>query len=126
MELRQIPGYEGLYAAREDGAIVRLKGASGTQPGRVLKPVPNRNGYLYYHLSQHAQVKCFTAQSLVAAAFIGPRPDGHDVMHMNAVKHDNRPSNLQYGTRSENQLHAVETGHHAKFAKQQNEQNISA
>ena len=117
MELREIPGYEGIYAAREDGAIIRQRRGSGTQEGRILKPNPNPNGYLYYALSKHSKVKAFTGHGLVAMAFHGPRPEGHDVMHINANKHDNRAANLKYGTRSENQLHAIETGHHMSCKK---------
>jgi len=116
-EIKNIPGYEGIYAATSDGKIMRIKRGSGTQTGRVLKPNRNKNGYLYYKLSLNAKVRGFTAQGLIAAAFHGQRPEGMDVMHMNADKHDNRPENLKYGTRSENHLHAIETGHHRHSKK---------
>ena len=40
--------------------------------------------------------------TLVAEAFIGPKPDGCEIDHINTNKHDNRASNLQYVTREEN------------------------
>ena len=48
--------------------------------------------------------------AIVALAFIGPCPDGHEVNHKNFVKHDNRAENLEYVTRSENLLHRSSAG----------------
>ena len=45
---------------------------------------------------------------LVAEAFLGSPPDGYEVNHINSVKDDNRIENLEYVTRSQNLLHAVE------------------
>lgn len=39
---------------------------------------------------------------LVAEAFIGPRPEGQVVRHLNCDSTDNRPENLAYGTPQEN------------------------
>jgi hypothetical protein len=47
---------------------------------------------------------------LVAEAFLGPCPMGWEVNHRNLDKGDNRPANLQYVTRSFNQLHRAFEG----------------
>ena len=47
---------------------------------------------------------------LVADAWYGPCPDGHEVNHRNLDKTDNRPSNLEYVTRSENLMHRAAAG----------------
>lgn len=47
---------------------------------------------------------------LVADAFLGPCPVGHEVNHQNLDKADNRAANLEYVTRSENMLHAAKSG----------------
>lgn len=39
---------------------------------------------------------------LVAQAFLGPCPDGHEVHHHNATKTDNQVGNLAYVTRKQN------------------------
>lgn len=47
------------------------------------------------------------AHHIVADAFLGPRPRGLEVNHINGVKADNRAANLEYCTRSANCTHAV-------------------
>lgn len=44
----------------------------------------------------------YSVHVLVAEAFIGPRPEGMDVRHLNGNPRDNRVTNLAYGTRSDN------------------------
>jgi hypothetical protein len=45
--------------------------------------------------------------SLIALAFLGKRPQGYDVMHIDGTRTNNKLNNLKYGTRSENMLHAA-------------------
>lgn len=47
---------------------------------------------------------------LVAAAFIGPRPAGHQINHIDGNKQNNRVENLEYVTHAENGRHASEIG----------------
>lgn len=47
---------------------------------------------------------------LVAEAFIGPRPEGLEINHIDGIKHNNHVSNLEYVTASENAKHAIRTG----------------
>ncbi|MDX3713446.1 HNH endonuclease signature motif containing protein [Streptomyces europaeiscabiei] len=47
---------------------------------------------------------------IVAAAFLGPRPDGHDVRHLDGNPLNSALSNLSYGTRSENELDKARHG----------------
>lgn len=42
--------------------------------------------------------------AFVADAFLGPRPKGNQVRHMDGNAQNNRPSNLLYGTRRDNAL----------------------
>src|SRR5690606_32157657 len=54
---------------------------------------------------------------LVAAAFLGPRPEGSEVCHINGDPADNRVENLRYGSRSENVLDQVRHGVHNNARK---------
>lgn len=46
--------------------------------------------------------KVWLVQYLVMLAFVGPRPDGYCVDHINRIRDDNRISNLRYVTRGQN------------------------
>lgn len=62
-------------------------------------------GYRAASLWKDNKEQQYYAHRLVAAAFIGPLPDGKEVAHLNGVPDDNRAVNLIYATRSENHLH---------------------
>jgi len=48
--------------------------------------------------------KDYSVHQAVAAAFLGPKPEGLIVLHGPNGKFDNRPENLSYGTHSQNAL----------------------
>jgi hypothetical protein len=104
------------YAVSSLGNVKRIKPRSDGRPGglrigKVLKPGRDGGGYQQVSLWRDGVATTVHIHSLVAEAFIGPRPSsGHDVNHINGVKPDNRASNLEYVTRSENQKHAVKLG----------------
>jgi hypothetical protein len=71
--------------------------------GRLRKYIPAKcvflNGYLTVGITQNQKR---TIHSLVAEAFIGPRPKGLVVNHIDHNKLNNHPSNLEYITQSRN------------------------
>jgi hypothetical protein len=70
--------------------------------GRILKPGTHPKGYL---LVSFTKVQCreyHFVHALVAAAFIGPRPAGYEVRHLDGNPKNNAATNLAYGTRKEN------------------------
>jgi len=87
---------------------------SANDPQRILSPGPDNYGYLVAVLSNDSEARGFGAHAIVAAAFIGPRPDGHEVCHKNGIAWDNRVENLYYATVSENrrQRRPMGTGYH--------------
>ena len=72
----------------------------GTGLPAILKLDINRDGYARTRLSD--RTKFFTVHSLVMLAFVGPRPPGMDIDHINGVRNDNRLENLRYCTTQEN------------------------
>jgi hypothetical protein len=68
--------------------------------GRILEPRLNF-GYHRVVLCGEKEKDVFVHR-LVAAAFLGPCPTGHEVDHRNRIRNDNRVENLQYLTPSEN------------------------
>lgn len=58
-----------------------------------------------------------TVHSLLAEAFIGPRPHNQEVRHLNGNPSDNRIENLTYGSKSENAYDSIEHGTHFNAGK---------
>lgn len=75
-----------------DGTIV---GPSG----RTLRPFPDRDGYP--QITTRTALGRQRRQSvhvLVCEAFHGPRPEGHEVAHLNGIRSDCRAANLAWKT----------------------------
>lgn len=73
-----------------------------------MTPTDNGYGYLIVGLSKNGKRKNFYLHRLVAEAFI-PNPENKpEVNHKKGNKYDNRACNLEWVTRSENQIHAKE------------------
>ncbi len=103
--MRDIPGYEGLYAATDDGLIY------SHAAGRCLSPTLINSGYYAVKIQRGGHRANKTVHSLVALAYMGARPTPkHQINHLDGVKTNNAPANLEYATRSENQKHAFRNG----------------
>lgn len=78
---------------------------------KLIAPKCQTTGYMQYNiLMADGTRKYKLVHTLVAAAFIGPKPKNLVVNHKNGVKTDNRVENLEYVTRSENSKHAYRIG----------------
>lgn len=78
--------------------------------GRVRKLCLTEFGYHCVTVSYEGVQCTKMAHRLIAEAFIGPQPDGHEINHINGVKTDNRPENLEYVTHADNVRHSFATG----------------
>lgn len=106
------PIAEGLYEVSSDGRVRRVGRDSKGRPvrGGELKLQRVWTGYLHATLCVGGKSARRYAHALVAEAFIGPKPEGAQVNHINGRKDDNRRENLEYVTRSENMRHAARIG----------------
>lgn len=118
-EWRPVVGYEGLYEVSDHGRVRSMdrvvrytNGQARRRKGKVLAAHPvNKYGHLLVKLGTKRRA---LVHVLVAEAFIGSRPDGMEVRHLNGDPSCNCVSNLRYGTRSENQRdHYAYGGKHA-------------
>lgn len=114
---KPVHGYEGAYEVSSLGLVRSLpryvKHKSGhTQhaPGRLLKQILGSHGYPTVCLSAGGKAVRRTVHSIVAEAFIGPRPDGQLVRHLDGNALRPVADNLCYGTPKENQTDRFEHG----------------
>lgn len=100
---KPVVGYEGLYEVSNTGKVRSLYDARWDKYRvKELKPLNNSRGYLMVFLYKDGERKMHTVHKLVMAAFVGPRPEGYDINHIDEDKTNNRVDNLEYCTHREN------------------------
>lgn len=110
---RPVPDYPDLYAGM-DGTIVH--GGKGELAQKVYGGRSHQ--YLEVHIPGTG-VKMTMVHVLVAAAFLGPRPDGMQVRHADGDRFNNHLSNLCYGTSKDNTDDAIRHGTHTSLINKQ-------
>ena len=73
---------------------------------RILKPITHNSGYLRVNISH----KFYPIAHLVAKAFIGDRPEGYLVDHIDRNRTNNRYDNLRYCSPAANTLNRSAKG----------------
>lgn len=106
---RPVPGYEGLYEVSSSGRVWSHHRHGG---GGLLKTDPPSSRYPIVGLSKNRKTELIRVHVLVALAFLGPRPEGMQVLHKNDDPKDNRVENLYYGTSQQNRIDSVANGRH--------------
>lgn len=104
MEWRNVVGFEGIYQVSELGDVRSLAS------GRGRKSHVAGAGYRMIQLWSEGEATTRTIHSLVADAFLGPRPEGLDICHSDCDKMNNDYRNLRYASRSENLRDNVRNG----------------
>ena len=105
---KDIPGLYG-YQASDMGQIrsltktqtIKTRWGGETERttiGKVLNLFETKRGYVVFGTTG----KTHSVHVSVAAAFLGEKPEGYEVDHINERRNDNRVSNLQYLTVAEN------------------------
>jgi hypothetical protein len=111
-ELPDQPGYE----VSDHGNVRSWKYGS---PPRIISQGINtyRNNYRLFGTSQGtANQYTIKTHAAVMAAFVGPRPSGLDIRHLDGDVSNNHLSNLAYGTHLENEQDKYRHGTRKKNA----------
>lgn len=111
-----IPGFVGYYQVSNRGRIRSVEREisqvnGGTIYKRTMKSCIIRtqslnSGYQIVHLCVAGKRTALTVHSLVARAWLGEKPSGMEINHIDGTRSNNRVDNLEYVTRSENILHS--------------------
>lgn len=99
-----IRGFDGKYEVSDHGKVRR------SSAKEMLRVSVTQKGYPYVTLSIPGNSKNVMVHILVAAAFLGDRPSGLVINHIDGVKTNNHYSNLEYCTSADNIRHAYRTG----------------
>ena len=98
---RPVVGYENKYEVSSCGRIRTTSRKYGKV--KTLKISKDSDGYFRTALFLDDKGYYPFVHTVVAQAFLGPRPEGYQVDHINQIKDDNRVENLRYVSRSINQ-----------------------
>lgn len=98
--LKPICNYEDSYFISNSGNVFSVRAR------RFLNILTDTSGYSYVSLNDGNKVKNISIHRLVASAFIDKENGKDFVNHIDGIKSNNNVSNLEWCTRSENEIHA--------------------
>lgn len=104
------PWRKGNYEVSSHGEVRRATPGRKTYVGRLLKLTKMKIGYLLVRPVVDGKNFQITVHSMVAEVFLGERPEGHEVNHIDGDKTNNRASNLEFVTHAGNMAHARRVG----------------
>lgn len=116
---KDVVGFEGRYQVSNTGRVKSLpfmqryllrngREAFRKTKEKIRKLKVNNSGYATVTLTLDCVETTFLVHRLVAQAFVGGA--GETVNHKDGVKANNRATNLEWSSWSDNHLHAVELG----------------
>lgn len=100
-EWRDIEAFPG-YKVSDDGRVMGKR-------GEMTRAVNDSGYYILGLYRGRERINC-RVHVLVAETFIGPRPEGMVVRHLDGNPLNNTPQNLAWGTPSENTLDSIRHG----------------
>jgi len=127
---KDVVGYEGFYQVSNLGRVrscdryIEFHRGTRLHKGKLLRP-RERAGYLAVALSAYGIQKDKNIHILVAEAFHGDRPRGFQVNHIDADKHNNCASNLEFISPSDNTKHAYSMGRISQLGEKNNQATIT-
>lgn len=115
--------FEGYYEVSNFGRIRSLprQVMRGTAPvmtrPRIMKPTPDKGGYLTVSLYGDMGRRSRRVHRIVLEAFIGKRPNGMETRHKDGNQRNNHLENLEWCTKSTNTKDQVRHGTHKNTSK---------
>jgi hypothetical protein len=113
-EWRSVTGYEGRYLVSNIGRVFSVPRIR-TQGGILIPRL--KMGYFSLRLYRPGGGRDHFVHALTAEAFIGPRPTGMVVRHLDGDCLNNQIENLAYGTHGDNERDTVRHGRHRNARK---------
>jgi hypothetical protein len=119
---KPIPGFEGVYEVSDLGnvrSLARTNAQGKRYKGKLLTPatVP-RTGIRQVVLFKDGARHSSTIHKLVLTAFVGPAPEGQEVVHIDGNASNNALTNIKWGFRSETSQGILKRGNHVHKRKE--------
>ena len=106
LEFRKVPSMFFLYEVNGNGTVVR-----NVQSKRHLKIIVDYHhspaGYCMTFVNIKGKVRRISIAKIVAECWLGPKPEGYEIDHINRNSQDNHYTNLRYVTHSEQMKNRV-------------------
>ena len=99
-EMKDIPGWEGLYACDTEGKIWSYR------TNKFLSPSKSKRGYLHVTFTKDGKRYDYRVHRLIAMTFLDNPENKEQVNHIDGNKLNNYLSNLEWCTGGENIEHA--------------------
>jgi hypothetical protein len=100
----------GDYEVSNLGRVRRATPGRRTWPGRLMKPLKMKIGYLQVKPTIEGKNVQTYVHWMVAEVFLGPRPPDTDINHIDGDKTNNVVANLEYVSHAANMQHAGRAG----------------
>lgn len=121
---KDIPGYEGLYQVSNKGNAKSLSREIWNGKGyylreeKMLSNSPNPMGYNRVVLRDEDGKSYYVGvHYLVLMSFVGPKPEGYTVCHIDNDKMNNKLENLRYDSLRENSIDMYRHGYKITVGK---------
>lgn len=109
---KDIPGYEGFYQAKSNGSIISVPrkiqmwhGGFYWTKHKIKISSKDTDGNLIVCISKNGKQITITVHKLISLTFIGERPDGYVICHIDGNKNNNNVANIKYTTPRENRIY---------------------
>lgn len=101
---------KGIVECGDNYEVSDLGNVRNAKTNRVLKQNKHPKGYIKVRLCLNMKSNDYQVHRLVALAFIHNQENKPQVNHIDSVRDNNKLSNLEWCTNSENQQHSISKG----------------